>query len=139
MSEVGSDWLRLLLSTNQSPVIVSSHLLRVEMWSAFARRLREGSVTPDEHTRIHDLFAQHRHTLYRFAPLDETVIQSACRLIEHHPLRGYDAVHLATAMVINQRLVDTGEEELLFLSADNHLNDAATAEGLTVDNPNDHP
>ncbi len=95
-------------------------------------------MTPDEHTRIHDLFAQHRHALYRFAPLDETVIQSACGLIERHPLRGYDAVHLATAMVINQRLADAGEGELLFLSADNHLNDAATAEGLTVDNPNDH-
>ena len=138
VSEVGSDWLRLLLSADPSPVIMSSHLLRVEMWSAFTRRLREGSVTLDEHTRMHDLFAQHRHAFYRFAPLDETVIQSACGLIEHHPLRGYDAVHLATAMTINRWLANAGEAELVFLSADNHLNDAATTEGLTVDNPNDH-
>jgi predicted nucleic acid-binding protein len=138
VAEVGSGWLRLLLPANRTSVIVSSHLLRVEMWSAFTRRLREGSVTSEEHARMHDLFAQHRHALYRFAPLDETVIQSACRLIECHFLRGYDAVHLATAMVINQRLTEAGVAELSFLSADKNLNDAATAEGLTVDNPNDH-
>jgi predicted nucleic acid-binding protein len=54
VSEVESDWLRLLLPANQSSIIVSSHLLRVEMWSAFTRRLREGSVTPNEHTRMHE-------------------------------------------------------------------------------------
>jgi hypothetical protein len=28
---------------------------------------------------------------------------------------------------------------LAFISADNHLNSAAAAEGLSVDNPNNHP
>ncbi|MBU0702365.1 MAG: hypothetical protein KKC18_00665 [Chloroflexi bacterium] len=51
----------------------------------------------------------------------------------------YDAVHLATALSINQRLVEAGEPALTFLSADVRLNDAATAEGLAVDNPNEHP
>jgi len=83
--------------------------------------------------------AEHRHDLYRFVPLDEAIIQRACELIDRHPLRGYDAVHLATVSSINQRLVEAGEPALTFLSADVRLNDAATAEGLAVDNPNEHP
>jgi len=139
VSEVGSDWLLRLLASEQWPVIVSSHLLRVELWSAFTRRLREGSVTTDEYIRIGDWFAEHRHTLYRFVPLDEAIIQRACTLIERRPLRGYDAVHLATAMGVHRWLVEAGEAGLIFLSADARLNDAAAAEGLAVDNPNGHP
>ena len=88
--EVGGDWLRHTLASAQLPVVLSSHLLRVEMWSAFARRLREGSVTSEEHARMCDLFAEHRQTLYRFVSPVEAVIQRACELIERHPLRGYD-------------------------------------------------
>jgi predicted nucleic acid-binding protein len=39
VSEIGSDWLRHLFATRRLPAVVASHLLRVEMWSAFARRL----------------------------------------------------------------------------------------------------
>ena len=47
-------------------------------------------------------------------------------------------MHLATALVTNQRLLANNLAPLIFLSADNRLNDAASAEGLTVDNPNQH-
>jgi len=63
----------------------------------------------------------------------------ACALLERHPLRAYDALHLATALSVNRWLVEAGEKGLTFLSADACLNDAAAAEGLAVDNPNDHP
>jgi predicted nucleic acid-binding protein len=138
VSEPGSDWLGYLLTTNPFTVAVSSHLLRVEMWSAFARRLREGTVTSEEYNRINVLFIQHRYSLYRFVPTDETVIQSTRQLIEHYTLRAIDAVHLATALAVNRRLVGTGEAETIFLCADDRLLAAAAAEGLTVDNPNRH-
>jgi hypothetical protein len=41
--------------------------------------------------------------------------------------------------VENQQLLAAGLSPLTFVSADDHLNDAASAEGLTVDNPNAHP
>ncbi len=118
---------------------MSSHLLRVEITSAFARRLREGTVTFDEYVRIGDLFVEHRHSLYRLAPVNEAIIQRACELVVDHQLRGYDAVHLGTALNLNQQLVAAGEAALIFLSADDRLNVAASAEGLAVDNPNNHP
>jgi predicted nucleic acid-binding protein len=139
VSEAGSDWLRHLRITDQSHIVVSSHLLRVELRSAFARRLREESVTLEAYARMSDWFAEHRHMLYRFVPADEVIIRSACELIEHYPLRGYDAVHLATALIVNRWLIEAGEEGLTFLSADVRLNDVAAAEGLVVDNPKDHP
>jgi len=60
-------------------------------------------------------------------------------LLERHPLRAYDAVHLATALRIHRWLVAAGQVGLAFLSADDRLNTAAAAEGLAVDNPNQHP
>ncbi len=109
------------------------------MWSAFARRMRDGTVTPVEYQDMRQLFDNHRYTLYRLATLNKAIIQLACDLIERHPLRGYDAVHLAVALNTHRRLVAHGRPGLTFLSADDRLNAAASAEGLAVDNPNDHP
>lgn len=137
--EVGSNWLRDLLTPDQEPVVLSSLLLRVEMRSAFARRLREGTVTPDEYADMCYLFDVHRAAFYRLSPVAEMVIRRACTLVERHPLCGYDAVHLATALLLNQQLLDAGVATPIFLSADDRLNAAASAEGLAVDNPNHHP
>jgi uncharacterized protein len=136
--EAGSNWLRNLLTTDQSPAVLSSHLLRIEMRSALARRLREGTVTPEEYRRMLEVFAEDCVTLYRFVLLTEAMIEQAGDLVERHTLRGYDAAHLATALVINQRLVEAGEASLTFLSADDRLLEAAAAEGLPVDNPHHH-
>jgi len=139
VNEVGSDWLRNQIGVTGIPSVVSSQLLQVEMWSAFARRMREETVTATEYRDICQLFDRHRHTLYRLVTLNEAIMQLARDLIERYPLRGYDAVHLATALNAHCRLVTRGRPGLTFLSADDHLNEAADAEGLAVDNPNQHP
>ena len=54
-------------------------------------------------------------------------------------LRAYDAVQLAAALEINQKEQDAGFAPVTLISADQALNDAATAEGLTVDDPRSHP
>jgi hypothetical protein len=59
-------------------------------------------------------------------------------LIEKHALRGYDAVQLAAALKVNDLCLATGLPTVVFVAADVALNSAATTEGLTVDNPNDH-
>jgi predicted nucleic acid-binding protein len=137
--EAGSDWLHNLLDANPEPLLLSSLLLRIEMQSAFARRLREGSVTPGEYADMCHLFDVHRAARYRLSPVEGTVVQQACTSIERYPLRAYDAVHLATALLIHWQLLDAGASALVFLSADDRLIAAAATEGLAVDNPNDHP
>ena len=50
-----------------------------------------------------------------------------------------DAVQLAAALEINTQRIQAGLPPVTLLSADAELNAAALAEGLAVDNPNDHP
>jgi uncharacterized protein len=73
------------------------------------------------------------------ADVDDPIIALARELLDRHPLRAYDAMHLDTALIVNQFCVDTYQDSLTFLSADDSLNAAASAEGLAVDNPNNHP
>jgi predicted nucleic acid-binding protein len=61
----------------------------------------------------------------------------ATHLTQNHRLRGYDAVQLATALVINNVLTTSGfYDGFTFVSADNDLILAAKSEGLSTDNPN---
>ena len=76
---------------------------------------------------------------YKIIPLNESIIDLACEMLERHPLRAYDAIHLGTALAINRLLVADRMSALTFLCADKRLLSAATAEGLAVDNPNHHP
>jgi hypothetical protein len=50
----------------------------------------------------------------------------------------YDAVQLAAALIVQAMRGTLGLSALELVSADHDLNDAATAEELTVDNPNSH-
>jgi hypothetical protein len=61
------------------------------------------------------------------------------RLANTHALRAYDAVQLAAALEIRQQRQKRGFDPVTLISADQALNDAATAEGLTVDDPRSHP
>ena len=82
-----------------------------------------------------------RNFAARFVKSDisDSLISDAIRLSDIHTLRGYDAVQLAAALVANGARVSRGLSPLTFVSADAELNIAAQAEGLAVENPNNHP
>lgn len=58
-------------------------------------------------------------------------------------MRGYDAVQLAFALAVRNELsamgAITSKFPYVLISADTELNNAASLEGLTVDNPNNYP
>lgn len=58
---------------------------------------------------------------------------------QNHRLRGYDAIHLATALTVNAALTAANLPPLIFVAADDDLLAAARAEGLATENPNYHP
>jgi len=138
VDEVGSDWLQATIVHAQPALLFTSRMTIVEVISAFARRAREGSLAPDEFATARDAFRGDCLNEYQIMPPKMTVIDLACALLEQHPLRAYDATHLATALGAQQFLTAQGYPSLTFLSADDRLNHAATAEGLEVDNPNHH-
>jgi len=139
IDEVGSDRLRATLDTQPAPSIIVVHLIIVEVTSALTRRMREGTLTPAEYAQVQNAFRFDCLNEYEIVTAVGDIIDQANRLLERHPLRAYDAVHLAAAVVANQQLLANNLAPLIFLSADERLNNAASAEGLTVDNPNHHP
>ena len=66
-------------------------------------------------------------TLTRIA-LDDDVHRRVEDLLVRHPLRGADAVHLASAVLVR----DVLQEQVTFACADQRLVDAARAEGLLI-------
>lgn len=139
VDEVGSDWLRTRVDPARYPLLIASQLLIVEMVSAFARRLREGSVTQVDYDQMVQSFRDDCRNQYQIVEVSDPILNLACELIERHPLRAYDAMHLATAIVIHRFLQTHHLPAVTLLCADDRLVNAATAEGLLADNPNWHP
>lgn len=139
VDEAGSDWLRTIFNTPLPPSIIAVHLTIVEVTSALTRRMREGILTPAEYAQAQNVFRADCLNEYELITAVGNIIDQANRLLERHPLRAYDAIHLAAAVTVNQQLLTNNLGALIFLSADDRLNRAASAEGLGVDNPNRHP
>ncbi len=139
VDEAGSDWLRATVAPVRLSLLFTSRMTIVEVISAFARRVRDGSLTFEEFATARDVFRGDCLNEYQIMPPTMTVIDLTCALLERHPLRAYDATHLATALGAQQFLVAQGYPPLTFLCADDRLNRSATVEGLAVDNPSHHP
>jgi predicted nucleic acid-binding protein len=138
IDETGSHWLRATVDPALSPFLVISQLLVVEVHSALNRRLREGTISQDDCTRTKQAFQGDCQNEYNLIPMSGAIVDLACGLLERHPLRASDAIHLATALTSNRLLSDHGLPALAFLCADDRLLDAATTEGLATDNPSYH-
>jgi uncharacterized protein len=119
--------------------VVTSKISLVESFAGTARREREGNLPAAGATVIRRDIAYDYSTQYVLLEVTEDVIHTACHLTKWHPLRGYDAVQLATALIANAARILSGLSPLIFLSADGRLCQAAQDEGLLVDNPNLHP
>ena len=136
--ETGSAWVLAITEPTAGHSLYIARITAVEVVSAMARRQRGGSVSEtDAATAMLDF----RHDLshqYRVVEITPTVITRAMELAEAHSLRGYDAVQLAAALVVQNMRQTLGLPALELVSADRDLNDAATTEDLTVDNPNSH-
>lgn len=135
VTEVGTDWVRSLVAPTGGNLSLTSRVTIIEVRSALARRRRGGDILQDfalEALRVHSI------SQYRLVELDASVAGLAGDLLERHPLRAYDAVQLASALIIARALTGTGLAAPTFLTADDRLLEVAQAEGLPSDNPNWH-
>jgi uncharacterized protein len=71
--------------------------------------------------------------------VDQRVVTLGVDLTGRQKLRGYDAVQLAVALTVNNTLLSQQISPLLFVSADQDLLTAASNEGLSTGDPNQHP
>jgi len=139
VNETGSIWVRGLTMPKAGHALLTARITMAEMYSVLARRKREGSVPVAACVIAAQAFTAHSATEYKFIELDMSIITRARDLLDRYPLRAYDSVQLASALVANQALVDRNLPPLVFVSADDRLLKAATAERLATDNPNLRP
>ena len=87
-------------SVRTARVVAVSEIGYVEARSALARKEREGSFSTDEHDDAVDRLRQDFREVYLSRRATGDVIARAGDLTRKHALRAYDAVHLATALVL---------------------------------------
>ena len=99
------------------------------MHAALARKLREGALTPPAHQTIAHSFDSDWRVYLRIDLVDPLLALTR-ELVLRHPLRGFDAIHLASALRLRGRI----GEAVQFVASDERLLVAAKNEGLaTVD------
>ena len=136
--EKGTAFIIGLLRPSAKNFLYSAKITEVEVCAALARRQKGLTLTANQTaksiSRFRRIFAK------RFFALDLTdkIIDEAIRLTEIYALRGYDAVQLATALIANRKRLADNLTALIFVSADNDLNNAAQSEGLVIENPNSY-
>ena len=92
-----------------------------EARAALARKFREGVFSEEEHREAVTALDKDWRTL-EVLSVTENVARFAGDLAERHALRGFDALHLASALLIRAASREQGGgEDVLFLGFDMHL------------------
>ncbi len=118
--------------------IVTSAVAYAEARAALARKLREGVFSEGEHREAVAALDEDWRTL-EVLSVTENVARLAGDLAERHALRGFDAVHLASALLVRAASREQGDgEDVLFLGFDIDLM-GAVAEVISVDEPGEAP
>ncbi|MBK7202287.1 type II toxin-antitoxin system VapC family toxin [Candidatus Amarolinea dominans] len=136
VAEDGSRWLETAIFQSTDNMVLISRITVVEMRSALARRRREASIQPHDHADALSALSEDCLLRYRFVELESPVVDLAGELLDQYPLRAYDAVQLASALVVHRLLIEANLAPLIFVSADDKLLTVARAAGLQTDNPN---
>ncbi len=139
VAETGTAWIQSLTAQETGNLLVVTRIVWVEIFSALARRQREGSISGNQANQILQAFRYHFDTQYQKVELLPVVTEMAGQLVSRHPLRAYDAVQLASALCIFPQLSGTNTITFTFLTADERLLAVAQAEKLITDNPNYYP
>jgi hypothetical protein len=135
-SEAGSDWIVAITDSTANHTITFSEITLAEVAAAWTAKQRAPQgCTVEERDRALSRFLQDCAEHFLLLQVDRSVIGRAVDLTQAHRLRGYDAVHLSTALIANDDLVKQAHSPLTFVASDGDLLTAAQAEGLPVNDP----
>ena len=129
--EPGSGWM--IRRFDSGDPLASSVLGYVEVTSALARQQASRRLDEEKLGRLQQQLEEDWGDMAGL-PLSDEVVSGAVRLARGYKLRGADAVHLATALSMNDALTGT-RNSLVFIASDEELLAAARQMGLAVENP----
>jgi len=105
--------------------IVTSFVAYAETMASLSRKKREANI---ENTLIREVVGSFRRDWESFVRVEvnDELNSYIDHVVEVYPLRGFDAIHLASALAVSEMLPD----DFLFACFDDRLVSAARSEGL---------
>lgn len=137
--ERGSNWVQQITDPHPQNAVLLAEITLVEVSAALAAKHRAtGGITRRQMERVLSRFLQDCDESFLLLPINRPVIDLAVELAQHHRLRGYDAVQLATALATGELLKSQSLGSPVFVASDEDLLAAARAKNLHVENPLEH-
>lgn len=129
--EAGTDALiRLMESVEDNRKLIAAST-PLEVYAAIRKQERSGAISHvDAAAALEILRLEAARTVQE--PLNPAVLECARQLLDRRALRWPDAIQIGAAIVAREMFQGT---EIIFVSAAQHLLDAAAAEGLRILNP----
>ncbi len=112
---------------NKAAVISTSKIAYAEARSAFARKQKEGGFPKSALRKIVEDFNKDWES-YFLIEITDGLIRFAGDIAEKYLLRGFDSIHLASAVNLRNKI----NSDIYFSSHDTRLNQAAEKEGMSV-------
>jgi predicted nucleic acid-binding protein len=137
--EKGTNWVFSLTDLAAGHDIYTVRITAPEMIAALFRKARTGEISQDDALQAAGDFKTDWQTAYQIVEINSIITERAMDLAEKYGLRGYDAVHLASALELHRLRCAMELPGLTFISADDEQLHVAAVEGLLVDNPNQYP
>jgi len=109
-----------------SRVTATSLIAYAEARAAFARRFREKAFSSREYGRLISFFNEDWDN-YLIVRVTKELVRLAGDSTEKHALRGFDAIHLSSAVTLLREL----SAPIVFSTSDKKLQKASQLEGLT--------
>jgi uncharacterized protein len=105
--------------------IITSSAAYAETIASIYRKKRDADISDKVINKVMGLFQADWQSFIRVEVTDE-LNDYINKAVKKHPLRGFDAIHLASCLMVNERL----PENLLFVCFNKKLTHSAHLEGL---------
>ena len=130
--EAGTEQLLRLVSRRANHRFAVLTITQVEFRSAIRKRERAGDIDNSVATDLANRFERHLETKFLRQVVNDSVLETATKLIDRYPLRAYDAIQLAGCLILKAA---SGKDEPVFICSDRQLLEAAECEGLSSMDP----
>lgn len=129
--EEGTTWVQNLFIHNQ--VMACASLGMIEVMATLSRKRKAREITLSQFKKkAQELDDDWKRFLQ--IPMTHEIVHIAKELTKELALRGSDAVHLSSALAIQQRFAEHGER-LIMVASDHELIGAATSSGVKTIDP----
>jgi len=139
LQEIGSRKLRAKIGqiTAAKVPVLTSFLSHAEINAVLARKLKDGSLPTIEYHQAIKRFESDWRTYLTLIELRQVVLNIVPDLVRKHPLRGSDAVQLASAIWAANATHSRGKMQtpVVFATSDKQLAIAAESEQFEIFNP----